>query len=140
MPSVNDAVRRNAFLATVIGWWRQRRLDGRPGALGEDDEVELMRLAAETGLSRDDIEILAAQGEFAGGLMQRMLASHHISALDLATTRPQLYDRMALHCAECREKDRCRHELDAGTAAAHAPDFCPNADMIRNLAVQGLNS
>jgi uncharacterized protein DUF6455 len=30
-------------------------------------------------------------------------------------------------CSGCRNTGRCRRELDAGTAAAHCHEFCPNA-------------
>ena len=135
MPGVKDAVRRNAFLATVVSWWRDQRLAGRSGALGEPDQAELVRMALELGLTRRDIELLAAEGAYADDLMRRMLVSHAISALDLAENRPDLYGELARRCAECSVKGRCEQELAAGTAASNAEQFCPNASAIRGLAM-----
>lgn len=134
MSGVNDAVRRNAFLASVIGWWREQRSLGRAGDWNDQDHAHLVRIAAELGVTRRDIELLAAEGAYADRLMERMLGAHNIALLDLAASRPELADTIALRCFDCTEKNRCRQELDAGTAAAHAADFCPNATMIRSLA------
>jgi hypothetical protein len=36
-------------------------------------------------------------------------------------------------CTQCKTTGRCRRELDAGTAAAHCHDFCPNAATFDDL-------
>jgi len=36
-------------------------------------------------------------------------------------------------CSRCRSTGRCRRELDAGTAAAHAHEYCPNAGTFDDL-------
>ncbi|MEJ1159871.1 DUF6455 family protein [Prosthecomicrobium sp. N25] len=133
MQGLDEAVRRNAFLAAVIQWWRDRRLKGRRSELDELDDHELARMAGELGITRADLVTLVEDGGQSAGLMKRMLASHHIAALDLERRLPEVYRDMAVHCAGCTEKGRCAHELDAGTAAVHAEQFCPNADTIRAL-------
>jgi hypothetical protein len=133
MPAIEDAVRRNAFLASVVQWWRERRLLGRAGELGEMDDYELARMAGELGISRADLVMLANDGSGSSQLMQRMLASHHLAAETLERDLPDVYRDMAVHCAACTSKSRCSHELDAGTAARNADSFCPNSETIRAL-------
>lgn len=133
MPGIQDAVRRNAFLATVVGWWRDRRMAGRDGDLTSIDDYELARMAGELGITRDDLVRLSAEGPHAARLMERMLAMHAVDQSLLDRTDPAVLRDMELHCSLCTEKARCARELAAGTAADNAEDFCPNATTIRAL-------
>lgn len=135
MPDIEDAMRRNAFLLGVIGWWRDRRLKGRTGDLGDTDEVELARIARDLGVTRRDIERLVEAGPEPARLLDRMLASHRIPLLGIVGGEPDLYADMAIRCASCAAADRCRGELDAGTARDNAGAFCPNAEIMRDYVV-----
>lgn len=133
MPGIEDAVRRNAFLASVVGWWRERRLKGREGDLNDLDDHELARMAGELGITRSDLMTLAAQGPQAARLMERMLALHHLDPQMVAKSDPGVLRDMELHCSQCGEKQRCARELAAGTALSNAESFCPNAPTMKAL-------
>ncbi len=134
MQDLETALRRNTFITSVIRWWRERRLAGAGFDLDGIDDHELARLAADLSVTRDDLVALVEAGPVAGRLMERMLAAHDLAEADLRRREPDLIRDMAVLCARCEEKDRCARELDHGTAAAHAPAFCPNAPSLRALA------
>lgn len=134
MQDLETALRRNVFIAAVIGWWRERRLADSGFDLEGLDDRELARLAADLSVTRDDLVALVEAGPVAGRLMERMLAAHDLAEAELRLSEPDTIRDMAILCARCGEKDRCARELDLGTAARHAADFCPNAATLRSLA------
>lgn len=85
------------------------------------------QMAADLGITRAELEEVVSHGAGADRLMPRMIAAFGLDADELARTDPAAIREMAVLCSCCETKGRCVHELDAGTAAEHAEEFCPNA-------------
>lgn len=99
------------------------------------DPQEISRMANEYGLSSGDLQDLVAEGPHAADLMDRMLRARGLDPNDIRHDLPGVVADMAVLCSRCGVKGRCEHELDAGTAARNADDFCPNAMTMRALAL-----
>lgn len=60
-------------------------------------------------------------------LLNRMLRERRLDRYEIESREPEALQEMQSVCARCDNQERCASELGAGTAAAHAAAFCPNA-------------
>jgi len=86
------------------------------------------QMAADLGMTQSELEEVVSHGAGADKLMTRMIAAFGLNAEELERTDPAVIRDMSILCSRCETKGRCVHELDAGTAAEHAGEFCPNAN------------
>lgn len=85
------------------------------------------QMASELGMTAAELEQVVSHGAGADKLMARMIAAFGLNAGELQRRDPAMVRDMSILCSLCETKGRCVHELDAGTAAEHAHEFCPNA-------------
>ncbi|MDP3897826.1 MAG: DUF6455 family protein [Mesorhizobium sp.] len=118
----------------LLAKWREHR--SARAAIDElaacDPEV-LAEVSRDIQISVEDLREITAKGAGADRLMARMMAAYGIDADDLRLEAPSLLRDVAVLCSKCEAKGRCARELDAGTAAAHAHEFCPNAETFDSL-------
>jgi hypothetical protein len=124
---------RTAF-AHFVEKWRDYR-----AALAELREIEAMEpetvaaVAGECGLSVAELREVVAHGSGASNLMDRMMQAYGLDPRGLRARDPLTARDIEVLCSRCATKGRCRRELEAGTAAGHADDFCPNAYTFERL-------
>jgi hypothetical protein len=70
------------------------------------------------------------QGPHASDELPRLLKSLGIDAAALSRTQPVLQRDMVRVCASCRQKARCKSDLDTGALAQHYAEYCPNSPAI----------
>ena len=70
---------------------------------------------------------LAFQEVRTSGIVADRLRALGVDAKKLAKDDPVVMRDLQRLCISCGDKSRCRHELEAGTAASHYHEFCPNA-------------
>jgi hypothetical protein len=66
--------------------------------------------------------------------IDRMMQAFGIDSQELQRDYPRVLRDANVTCLHCKSKRRCLRELDAGTAAANAEQFCPNADLFAIFA------
>jgi uncharacterized protein DUF6455 len=115
----------------VFGEWLKHRRELRE--LREIDAANFGQIASDLRLSSADLEALVRQGPHAADELPKMLTALGIDQDDLARTEPLVLRDMERVCSLCIHKHRCDRDLAAGTAAAHYPEYCGNADTIEGL-------
>ena len=101
-------------------------------SLGEAEKAEL---AADIGVSVFELgDLMASKHTDAEELLNRMLAVYGLDHRDVVPADRAAMREIEIMCSRCDNTRQCRHELDAGTASAHASEFCPNAEMLQSLA------
>jgi len=95
--------------------------------------ADVRRLAADAGLSVEDLRRMVALGPEAAALLPKMM-----QALDLdpAAAPPEVLRDLQRVCSFCRNKAECTCELARGIAGTTYVDFCPNADTLRALQLE----
>jgi len=77
---------------------------------------------------------MASKHTAAAELLNRMLAAYGLDHRDVAPDDRAAMREIEIMCSRCQNTRQCRHELDAGTARAHATEFCANAEAMQSLA------
>lgn len=103
------------------------------GRLSRDD-IELM--ATDLGMSAADLCDVLPRGSDNTFLMDSMLLARGLDPEEVRRSLTPLLRDLELACTRCAATGRCRRELQAGTAAEHSHDFCPNADTIDDLLTE----
>ena len=125
------------FLGRVVsqfGAFRQRRREA--DMVAHLDEGGRARLAADIGVGTSDLAGLIGNDGTANELLGRTLAAYGLDADEIALRERAVLREIQSVCSRCEAKRRCQRELDAGTARAHASQFCPNALTMAGLAHQ----
>ena len=84
-------------------------------------------LASDLALSESELRSLSANGRDNTVLMDRMMRAHGIDPDRMRMALDAPMRDIERVCTRCRSVARCRRELDAGTAAMHCHEYCPNA-------------
>jgi Family of unknown function (DUF6455) len=130
MKPADPALANPGLLGRVLDWLRVRcGTDEFAGWSRED----LRDLADDLSLGDDDLVALSAGMSNNTALMERMMRARGFDPELLRHSFGALVRDVERVCSHCRSTGRCRRELDAGTAAKHAHDFCPNAGTFDDL-------
>ena len=116
-----------AALDTVADWVNRFRHHTGQSALGQCDPREVGRIAADLGIGATELRNLAEAKPGSADLLKGMLPALGIDPARLAETDPLVMRDLQRLCVTCRNKNRCRRELDDFSASEHYHEFCPNA-------------
>ena len=121
-------------LGAIADWVNKYRnhIAGKD-ALGRCSPDEVNRIAKELGMSADELRGLADKSPGSAELIQKMLVALNVDPAEFAQDNPAVLRDLQRLCVACNHKTRCRHELAAGTAAAHFREYCPNAFTLEAL-------
>lgn len=124
-----------SILRTLFSQWR----DAQAARAGLDEleacDPELVAgIARELRLPVTELREAIAKGAGSDQLMARMMATFGLDAETIRTDMPAVLRDVEISCSRCNAKGRCNRELDAGTAAQNAPDFCPNVATFEAIA------
>ena len=119
------------LLARALDWIKA--YNARQQELGRLSRDDIAVMASDLGLSTSDLCDVLPRGSDNTLLMDRMLEARGLDPEEVHRSLTPLLRDLELTCTRCAATGRCRRELQAGTAAQHAHDFCPNADTVDNL-------
>ncbi len=114
------------FGKLIARWREQAELSQLPAG-------ELDRVAAELGMTGEDLTTLAAKGPHASDLLYERMEALGVSRSDADRVAHGLMRDLEKSCACCGDKSRCKADL-----ATHAEDpvwkeYCPNAITLESL-------
>lgn len=119
------------LLARALDWLRA--YNARQQELGRLSHDDLEIMASDLGMSPSDLCDVLPRGSDNTLLMDGMLQARGLDPDEVRRSLTPLLRDLELACTRCAATGRCRRELQAGTAAQHAHEFCPNADTIDDL-------
>jgi len=116
------------ILDAIANWIKKYRY-----AVGLRDELarcgpeEVARAAHDLGVSPGELVRLASAGPHAADQLPQLLIALGVNPKKLTSDDPALMRDLQRLCITCGHKNRCEHEVAAGTAAQNYRSFCPNA-------------
>jgi hypothetical protein len=131
MNGLEPALAIPGLLGRVLDWVRERC--GLGDELAAMSREEIRDLASDLSLSESDLAASSASLNDNTALMEGMLRVRGFDPAQVRNSFGTLMRDVERVCSRCRSTGRCRRELDAGTAAAHAHGYCPNAGTIDDL-------
>jgi hypothetical protein len=131
MSHAEPALANPGLLGRVLDWVRARC--GTGDELAAMSREEIRDLASDLSLSESDLVALSTSMADNTVLMEGMMRARGFDPEQLRQSFGTLLRDVERVCSRCRATGRCRRELDAGTAAAHAHEFCPNAGTFDDL-------
>ena len=124
----------SGLLARALDWVKRQATPGDD--LSGLSQAELGHMADDLGISRSDVVALSAHAADNTALMEGMMDARGLDTAVIQNEFPTLLRDIERVCTRCPDAKRCRRELDAGTAAQHAHQFCPNAGTFDDLEVR----
>lgn len=124
------------ILDRVLTRWYQRSSIGASAVERTSTDRKTraqMPIVRDIHVSVGDLREIAVKGVGADRLMQRMITAYGIDIKQMHDEAPMMLRDVVMLCSKCREKERCARELDAGTAAEHANEFCPNSEAFSSM-------
>ncbi len=118
-------------LARAFDWIKARV--ARDNELASMSRADMQALAADMGVSESDFRDIAPRLTDHSEQMDAMMRLRGLDPDAVRRGFGQLLRDLELTCARCPNPGLCRRELEAGTAAAHQRDFCPNAEAMNIL-------
>lgn len=134
--TMNDA---KSHLAQRVGkqlvdWYsdlRMRNEDER--VLANLDPESRRQLAQDCSVSVETLIEVVRAGRHGADEMIDILKALRIDPADLQAHRPDLFRDMQVTCATCKDKERCHHDLEQGTAPVNFTDYCGNAPILASM-------
>lgn len=112
----------------VAGWVNRHRSATRSGdTFAQCSPADTAQIATDLGLPLGEAAAIVHGRPGGTDLLRKMLPALHLDAREVAAAHPGVMRDLERLCIGCAHKKRCAHEMDAGTAASHYRDFCPNA-------------
>ena len=126
-----SAATNSNLLSKAIDWIKARA--ARDNELAAMSHMDLHYLAADLGITEADVRDVVPRITDHGDLMDKMMRARGLDPAVVRRSFSALVRDMEVTCSRCRESRICRRELDSGTAAGYAHDFCANADEMDRL-------
>jgi hypothetical protein len=134
---MNQPIAMQSVIAGLADWWRERRdIATQLNEIATLSPGDLAAAAADCGVTTADLIAVVRSGPHGADEMQQLLAALNIDPAAVRADRPGILREMAVNCAECGSKARCRRDLADGIAAAHYGDYCVNAETMNELRAE----
>ena len=131
MSRTEPALANPGLLGRVLDWVREHTPPGVD--LAALSREELRRIANDLSLNDSDLMVLATSGRDNTCLMIGMMRACGLEPDQLRLSFGTLLRDIERVCTSCRVAGRCRRELEAGTAALHYREYCPNSGTFDDL-------
>ena len=131
MPHAETALCNPGVLGRVLDWVRAHSKPGSDLALLSREELQ--HIGRDLSLAESDLLSLAAGARDNTVLMERMMRARGLDPDRMRRAFVTLSHDVERVCSLCRSTGRCRRELDAGTAAVHGHEYCPNTATFDDL-------
>jgi hypothetical protein len=117
----------------IRSWWHRnatlRQLD-------HCDERDVQRILHDLNVTRSDLAHAVTRGAYPKLLLPEMVRALGLRAETLKAEHPSVVADLRRVCSQCPDSGRCRHELDADTAATNYHEFCRNAATLDALLAE----
>jgi uncharacterized protein YjiS (DUF1127 family) len=124
----------HSTLTQVVNWWHETRKYLRQlNELSQLPPAELERVAADMGLTCDELMRVARQPDATSLLIEKRLAVLNLDREDISKLTPLLLRDLERTCALCSEKSRCAHDLAEDPLSVAWEHYCPNSSTLRSL-------
>ncbi len=90
-------------------------------------------MARDVGVSPQELRLYVNKGPHAADELPKLLRALGVDPQKLASESPEKMRALQRFCITCGDKDQCRHDIAAGTIAAHYREYCPNAISIEAI-------
>jgi hypothetical protein len=121
-------------LSQALNWWQEARKQwNRLFEFSNLDPHELERMAADAGLSSDELVYLSKQANGVPLLIEKRLAALNLHPDDVRKLSPLLLRDLERTCALCSEKGRCADDMAVDPLAPGWESYCPNSGTVRTL-------
>ncbi len=100
------------------------------------DDRELGRILHDLNVTKAELSSAVTRGAYPKLQLREMLQAHGIRPERLKAEHPAVEADLRRICAQCADTRRCRHELDANTAATGYREFCNNSATIEALLAE----
>jgi len=104
--------------------------------LNQCDERDLERILNDLNITKPELNAAVTRGAYPKLLLPEMLQAHGLRPERLKAEYPAVEADLRRVCAQCTETKRCRHELDAHTAASGYREFCNNSTTLEALLME----
>src|SRR4051794_34101947 len=111
-PRVEAVIDLIASAVTALRRTAQARREFR-----ECSAEDVRQVACDLGMTASDLEALVRAGPDAANEFDRLLRALGFAPDALAKAYPTVVRDMQRTCVSCTDKERCRHDLDAGHGA-----------------------
>ena len=116
------------ILDAIANWVKKyRHAIGLRAELAHCGAEEVALIARDIGVSPEELISVANKGPHAADELPKLLCALGVDPEKLRSDDPGLVRSLQRICISCGHKDRCQHDLAAGTAAEHYSEYCPNA-------------
>ena len=117
-----------SILGAIANWVEKyRHVVGLRGEFANCQPEEVARMARDIGVSPQELKFFVKKGPDAANELPRLLCALGVDPQELASHDPNKMLDLQRLCITCGDKNQCRHDLAAGTAASHHHNYCPNA-------------
>jgi Family of unknown function (DUF6455) len=135
MPHAETALCNPGPLGRMLAWVRVHAVPGSD--LTTFSREELRHMAEDLSLAPSDLLAMSTGGRDNTVLMESMIRARGLDPDRMRYAFVTLLRDVERVCTQCKTTGRCRRELDAGTAATHCHDYCPNAGTFDDLVEYG---
>lgn len=118
------------IVETVRQWWRIQSYLRKLEALGP---VMMAELARDNAIPEADLRQLASRSDADSALLPRLLTRLGIDPEELAHRQASVMRDMAIVCAGCAMRRRCRSDLSQQDTPLRHGRYCPNMETIKAL-------
>ena len=132
--AANLAHRVGERLATWYSEFRTR-LEEENAFLTLDAETR-RQLAEDCSVSPDTLLQIVRAGPNGADEMEKLMKALHLDAEELHKHSPDVYREMQVNCATCRDKGRCRHDIENHTAPVTFSEYCVNTAILNALQAE----
>jgi len=123
-----------AIIDVIADWVKKHRYAaGLRDQLARCGPEEVARAARDFGLSSSELVLLASKGPRAADQLAKLLLALGVDPKQLASENSAMMRDLQRVCIVCGHKQRCEHDLAAGTAAQRYRSYCPNAGSLAAL-------
>jgi hypothetical protein len=130
----SDQGNRRPIIAALADWWRNWREGTNAAAeLARCDTGEMVRIAADVGVSPADLQSLARHGRHEADLLTERLIALDLDEAELARHETATLRDLQRVCTVCSSKGRCRHDLREDPDDPAWKEYCPNARALQTL-------
>ena len=118
-------------LGTTIRRWQSKWAQAHE--LDDLDKDQRDALARDLGVSADMLPTLVARGPDAAAELPRLMEALSLDPDRVRQIHAALMRDMSLTCSGCTTAVRCRDDLADGRSPSRFADYCPNAEILREL-------
>src|SRR5262245_21447537 len=123
----------DAVIDIFVKWLKHRRDIAESCNCDSEDDA---RIAHDLNISTGELNELVRRGPHAADALPDMMTALGIDPKAVARVEPMVMRDLERVCSVCAHKRQCTREIEAGTAAEHYDEFCPNAPTLRTFVVK----